>query len=314
MTVVPILAGVIGLTLGFIVKRLQDFNAMSIWVWPLMFLAGAAPCLVAYTTLHPGAAVDVAEVAAEKDSVQMHVPPNHSLMVTAVLTEESDEPGTDKTHYNLKVKGTGWEVSADGTMKRESASGGTKIDALGQQGIEEIGGKRGSKLGEDLQDRHDLKESGDVTVTVTNWQGLAVEKLILEVVPSPPSDVLMWSYTVIITLLALVLGVRDNAERLASDLAFLCLWGVYMRDGVTPLDDWQEVGLALVPAALTGWLAVAGLEYLVINYFHSRAQAAEAAELAEEPEAEQVEPEPSPRRRGGAAARRRAAQSGESDQ
>ena len=87
-----------------------------------------------------------------------------------------------------------------------------------------------------------------------------------------------------------------------------------MRDGVTPLDDWQEVGLALVPAALTGWLAVAGLEYLVINYFHSRAQAAEAAELAEEPEAEQVEPEPSPRRRGGAAARRRAAQSGESDQ
>ncbi|HCH65305.1 MAG TPA: hypothetical protein DFR83_21040 [Deltaproteobacteria bacterium] len=313
MTVVPILAGVIGLTLGFAVKRLQDFNAMSIWVWPLMLLAGAAPCLVAYSTLHPGAAVDVAEVVAEKDSVELHVPPDHSLMVTAVLTEESDEPGTDKTHYNLKIKGVGWEVSADGTMKRESATGGAKIDALGQQGIEEIGGKRGSKLGEDLQDRHDLRESGDVTVTVTNWQGLAVEKLLLEVVPSPPSDVVMWSFTVLVTILGLVLGVRDNAERLASDLAFLCLWGVYMRDGVTPLDDWQEVGLALVPAALTGWLGVAAIEYLVINYFHSRAQAAEAEEEAAAPEQEAVVEEPTPRRRGGAAARRRALQDGSSD-
>ena len=165
----------------------------------------------------------------------------------------------------------------------------------------------GSKLGEDLQDRHDLTQSGDVTVTVTNWQGKAVEKLILEVVPSPPSDVITWSYTVIITILCLILGVRDNAERLASDLAFLCLWGVYMRDGVTPLDDWQEVGLALVPAALTGWLGVAAIEYLVINYFHSRAQAAEAQEEEEEPEVVDDAPEPV-RRRGGAAARRRAAQ------
>lgn len=307
MLVVLIIAGVVGLTLGFVVKRLRDFNAMSLWVWPLMLLAGALPSYVAYSALHPGDVAATAEVFGEKDSVQLQVPPDHSLMVTAVLTEESDEPETDKTHYNLKVKGTGWEVSADGTMKRESATGGSKIDALGQQGIEEIGGKRGSKLGEDLQDRHDLKESGDVTVTVTNWQGKAVEKLILEIVPSPPSDVITWSYTVMITIFCLVLGVRDNAERLASDLAFLCLWGVYMRDGVTPLDDWQEVGLALVPAALTGWLGVAALEYGVINYFHSRALAAEALEEAEEPEVVEEESEPV-RRRGGAAARRRAAQ------
>lgn len=308
MLVVLILAGIIGLTLGFVVKRLRDFNAMSFWVWPLMLLAGAAPSFVAYTTLHPGEVVATAEVAAEKDEVQLHIPANHSVMVTAVLTEESEEPENDKTHYNLKIKGQGWETSADGTMKRESASGGNKIDALGQSGIEEVGGKRGSKLGEDLQDRHDLNYEGDVTVTVTNWQGGAAEKLILEVVPSPPSDVVMWGYTVLITILALILGVRDDAERLASDLAFLCLWGVFMRDGVTPLDDWQEVGLALVPAALTGWLGVAGIEYLVINYFHSRALAAEAAEAPEEEVV--VEEAAAPvRRRGGAAARRRATQS-----
>jgi len=312
--VIVILSGVIGLTLGFAVKRLQDFKALSIWVWPLMLLSAASPSIVAYTALHPGEVVDTAEVAAEGDVVKLQVPPNHSLMVTAVLTEESDEPGTDKTHYNLKVKGDGWESSADGTMKRESAKGGSKIDALGQSGIEEIGGKRGSKLGEDLQDRHDLSSDGEVTVTVTNWQGQAVEKLILEAVPSPPSGIVLWSYTVLVTILALVLGVRDNAERLASDLAFLCLWGVFMRDGVTPLDDWQEVGLALMPAALTGWLGVAAIEYLVINYFHSRSQALEEAEAEEAAvELEAVQDEPKTRRKGGAAARRRAAREDDPD-
>jgi len=309
--VILILAGVIGLTLGFVVKRLQDFNAMSIWVWPLMLASAVGPAFVAWMALNPGEVASTAEVKAEKDVVQMHVPPGHSLMVTAVLTEESDEPETDKTHYALKIKGQGWETSADGTMKRESATGGNKIDALGQSGIEEMGGKRGSKLGEDLQDRHDLSRDGDVTVTVTNWQGLAVEKLVLEVVPSPPSDIVMWAYTALVTFFALILGVRDNAERLASDLAFLCLWGVFMRDGVTPLDDWQEVGLALVPAALTGWLGVAGLEYLVINYFHSRALAAEEAESEAAETPQEVEAEAPKKRRGGAAARRRAAQQDE---
>lgn len=308
MLVILIIAGIVGLTLGFAVKRLQDFNALSIWVWPLMLMSAAAPSVVAYTALHPGAVVDSAEVRAEKDSVTLNVPANHSLMVTAVLTEESDEPETDKTHYNLQIKGKGWETSADGTMKRETASGGNKIDALGQQGIEEVGGKRGSKLGEDLQDRHDLAHEGEVTVSVTNWQGKAAEKLILEIVPSPPAAPIMWGYTVLVTILGLILGVRDNAERLASDLAFLCLWGVFMRDGVTPLDDWQEVGLALLPAALTGWLGVAGLEYLVINYFHSRAQAAEAAAAEEAAPEKEVEEEKPTQRRGGAAARRRAAQ------
>ncbi len=311
MLVIFILSGVIGLTLGFVVKRLLDFKALSIWVWPLMVLAGAAPVYVAHSTLNPGEVVDTAEVAAEKDSVQLTIPEGHSLMVTAVLGEESEEPETEKTHYNLKIKGKGWETSADGTMKRETASGGNKIDALGQQGIEEIGGKRGSKFGEDLQDRHDLSHAGDVTVTVTNWQGKAAEKLILEVVPSPPSDLIMWSYSAVVILLSLVLAVRDNAERLASDLALLCMWGVFMRDGVTPLDDWQEVGLALLPAALTAWLGVAGLEYLVINYFASRAQAAEQAAEAEAAPEEEVEAE-STTRRGGAAARRRAAQSSDS--
>ena len=102
---------------------------------------------------------------------------------------------------------------------------------------------------------------------------------------------------------------RDTAERLASDLAFLSLWAVFLRDGVTPLDDVRGVIFALAPAAIIGWLGVAALEYVVINFFHSRAQAAEKdAEEAAAVEAQAIQKAEAPKRRRGAAARRRAAQ------
>ncbi len=308
MLVHLVLALVIGLTLGFIIKRLRDLNALSIWVWPLMVVSAIAPSYVAFNVLNPGQPVATAEVRAEKDAVQLTIPPNHSIMVTAVLTEESEEPGTDKTAYNLHIQGKGWEESGAGTMKRESAKGGTQIDAMGDQGIQETGGTRRGKIGEDLQDRFDLDRDGDVTVTVTNWQGTAAERLILEVVPSPPSDVVMWAFATVVILFSLVLEVKSNAERLASDLSFLALWAVFLRDGVTPLDDVQGVAFALMPAALISWLGVAGLEYLVVNFMQNRGNPKDAPEP--EAPAEASEPEKTVPRRG-AAARRRAAQQGE---
>lgn len=304
------LAAVVGLTLGFVVKRLRDLNALSVWVWPLMVAAAIAPIAVSYLVLNPGAPVDTAEVAAEKDQVSLTIPPGHSIMVTAVLTEETDEPGNDKTHYNLQIRGKGWEESADGTMKRESAKGGVEIDAMGDEAITETGGTRKGKWGEDLQDRVDLGRDGEATVTVTNWQGTAAEKLVLEVVPSPPADWMMWGYAALITFLSLILTVRDNAERLASDLAFLALWAVFLRDGVTPNDDVQGVVLALVPAALTAWLGVAAVEYLVIQYFTRGTDTDDAEGDAPAAEAKPVEAAPAAptKRRGGAAARRRAQQ------
>jgi hypothetical protein len=39
-----------------------------------------------------------------------------------------------------------------------------------------------------------------------------------------------------------------------------------LRDGVTPLDDWQQVGKAMLPALLVGFLAVAGLSYVLMKF------------------------------------------------
>lgn len=313
LLVVVVLVLVIGLNLGFVVKRLRDFNALSIFVWPLLIAAAIAPTYVTFMVLNPGEPVQTVEVSAEGDIVELSIPENHSIMVTAVLTEDTDEPGNDKVDYNLRLKGQGWEQSFDETIKRDAGSGGPDVDAMDDQRIEDVGPRRGS-LRENLQDRIDLKQFGDITVEVTNWSGKAAEKFVLTVVPAPPSDVAMWGFTVLITILSLILGVKDNAERLASDLAFLALWAVFLRDGVTPLDDVRGVVFALVPAALVGWLGVAGIEYLVINFFHSRAQAAEKEAEAAAAEVEEARPEEeAPKRRKGAAARRRAAQQGQDD-
>ncbi len=303
-----VIAGVSLLTLGSLVKRLRDLNAMTPVLIPFMLLAAASPAYVAHAVLNPGAVVDTAEVSGIDQKVELDVPEGHSVMITAQLSELSEEelkePGAEKTVYYLNFQGDGWEDAADGTMQRESAGGGPDIDLNGGEGISESGRRRPGKWGEDIQDRADLKGAGKTTVTVTNWQGKAVEKLVLEVVPAPPPAALTWGLVVLVTLVGLFYEVRDNAERAASDLAFLALWGVFLRDGVTPLDDFDQVAWALAPAALLGWGAVAAIAYGGVKFFAPKDE-------PEEAEAPEPEPEPAPsassrRRRGGAAARRAA--------
>ncbi len=300
-----VIAGVVLLTLGSLVKRLRDLNALNPVLFPFMLLAAASPAFVANAVLHPGAVVDSAEVGVIDEVVELNVPEGHSIMITAQLAEmteaELEEPGAEKTIYYLNIQGKGWEDAVDGTMQRESAGGGPDIDLAGGEGISEAGRRRAGKWGEDIQDRADVKGSGPVQVTVTNWQGAAVEKLLLEVVPAPPPAVFTWGVVVLVTLVGLFFEVRDNAERLSSDLAFLALWGVFLRDGVTPLDSYDRIAMALAPAALLGWGAVAALAYGAIKVFTPKPEPEEELEAEDEPEPESSTPT---RRRGGAAARR----------
>jgi hypothetical protein len=310
-----VIAGVSILTLGSLIKRLMDLNAMNPVLIPFMLLAAASPGYVAYAVLNPGPAVATAEVSGIDQSVKLDVPEDHSLMITATLAElteeERKEPGGEKTVYYLNIQGQGWEDAADGTMQSESAGGGPDIDLAGGQGISESGRRRPGKWGEDIQDRADLKGSGPVEVSVTNWQGRAVEKLVLEVVPAPPPAAATWAVVVLVTLVGLFYEVRDNAERLSSDLAFLALWGVFLRDGVTPLDDFDQVAWAMAPAALLGWGAVAAVAYGAIRFFSPSPEPAEAPEP--EPEPEEAQDQTTRRRRGGAAARRAAREAGQDD-
>jgi hypothetical protein len=294
MVAAGIIVLVVVLTIGALIKRLMDLHALHPLVWPLCALAAAIPAWVSYTVLVPGEPLASAELRGLHEKVELEIPEGSALMVTARLAEPPLEPDpeSEKTAYNLNVSGSGWEDALNGTIKRKTAKEGQTIDPLGRASIREEGKRRSGGIGEDLQDRHDLSGGGKSTIEVTNWAGGAAEVLVLEVVPAPPPAGLLWGAVAVITLLAGALEVKKGAERLASDLAFLASWGIFLRDGVTPLDDFQEVGLALAPAGLVGWGAVAGLTYLAIKMTAAPEPEMPASKKGESPKP--VAPPPAP--------------------
>ena len=278
-----IITAVVAVSLGSLVKHLLDLNALHPTVVPLMLLAGALPGVVCWQVLEPGEPVASYEVKALHDELSLELPEGTAIMVTAELGEEPLEPdaNSQKTAYALNVRGKGWEDSLTGTIKRETTPDGPDIDPGGEKAIRGEGRRRAGRLGEDLQDRHDVSGAGAATLEVTNWSGTAASRLVLEVVRAPIRGAYLWAAVVLLTLVGLGVELRKNAESFASWLAFLSSWAVFLRDGVTPLDDWQEVGLALAPAALFGFGGVSALTYVTMKVLSLM-----------NPEAETAAPEP----------------------
>jgi hypothetical protein len=120
---------------------------------------------------------------------------------------------------------------------------------------------------------------GPTTVSVANWEPKdgrgAAEKLEFQIYQAPPSRELLWGAAGFVTLLCFFLEIRNGCDRVSNDVAFLMVWAVALRDGVTPLDDWQQIGKAMLPALLVGFLAVAGISYVLTKVANSRAAAKE---------------------------------------
>ena len=120
----------------------------------------------------------------------------------------------------------------------------------------------------------------------------------LDVVKGPPPAALIWGLAILISLIGVFGEVRYAADRIAGDIGVLAMWAVFLRDGVTPLDDFQGVAKSLLPAAFLGWGAAGGLAWLGVKYVVSREKAeeseAEAAPEAKAEEAEEAEETPEP--------------------
>jgi hypothetical protein len=290
-----IIGGVTVLILGSLVKRMMELRALPLLLWPVLLVAGASPAMVAYDVLHPRPVVDAEGnilatqlASAEGDELTFEVPEagEYSVMVTAHLREyDPDEPAGEKTSYALGIRGKGWKQSEDDVIRRDTAGSGPDVALTEGEGISQSGTRRGT-FGEDLQDRFELRGSGLTIIDITNWDPAgekkgAAEALEFQIFHAPPSREILWGLAGFMTLICFGLEIRCGCERVSHDVAFLMVWAVALRDGVTPLDDWQQIGSAMLPALLVGFLGVAGISYVLMKYVKFRPPATEDGENGE---------------------------------
>jgi len=272
---VLVVAGVILLVLVPAFRRMLDLQKVPLLAWPVMLCAGALPSYMAYTVLNPGEIYDKAEVRAYKDTFEVDIPAEgHALMVTALLGPESEDVGADKTAYTIRYEMGGEEHRAVGTVRRKSGDDSIEVDIDVGETVRERGKRRSGGLGEDLQDRFDLEgPGGKLTGTVVNWEGAAAQVLFIEVIKAPPPATWLWLMAIAISAGAIIVESWFAADKFTGDIGFLAMYGVFLRDGVTPLDTYQGVGMAVLPAAIVGWFMVAGLGFLVTKYVQSKGSA-----------------------------------------
>lgn len=263
-----VVVGVILLVLIPAIRRMFDLPKIPILAWPVMLMAGGFPAFMAYTVLNPGEVYDTAEVRAYKDKFSVEVPgEGYALMVTALLGPEREDIPSDKTSYTIRYELDNQEHRMVGTIRRKSGDDSIDVNIDGGEAVRQTGRRRSGGLGEDLQDRFDLAGSGGTMEGfVANWEGQAATVLILEVVKAPPPSSLLWLIALGICVFAIAVEAGFGAEKFTGDIGFLALYAVFLRDGVTPLDTYKGVGLAVLPAAIVGWVLVAGIAFLVVKY------------------------------------------------
>jgi hypothetical protein len=275
-----VVAAVIVMIFFSTIRRMLDLKSIPFIMWPVLLLAAAMPSHMAYTVLNPGEIFDKAEVRAQKDTFTLEVPADgeYALMVTALLGPEVEDGQTDKTAYTMRLELSGEEHRVTGTIRRDSGSNDVEVDVeSGNSSVREHGRRRSGGLGEDLQDRFDIAGSGaTLKGTVTNWKGAAAQVLFLEIVKAPPKASLLWAIALSISLVSVLIEAKYVVTEFAGNIGLLTMYAVFLRDGVTPLDTYQGVGLAVLPAAIVGLLLVGVAGQLATKYAQSKRRQAEA--------------------------------------
>lgn len=277
---VLLLSVIIGVIAVPAIQRLFDLKKVPPLSVLVVLAAMACPVYVASTVLDPGTSLQTDSVKAQKDKVEMTLPEGHSLMVTAELSEDED---LGKTSYALRVKGDKWAQNLTGTVKRSGSSGGPDVDVVDGEGIS-TGTRRSGSVGEDLQERYDIKGSGAVEITVTNYNGGAATSLILDIVKGPPPVPVLWGFAALIAILGLYLELKKGCERFSGDMATLACYGALLpQSGITPLDNIRGIAFAGLGAILLGQGAVQAIAWVGNKYLSSLEKAAEPPPEPEEP-------------------------------
>ncbi|MGB0637927.1 MAG: hypothetical protein ACPGTU_01260 [Myxococcota bacterium] len=257
------------------IHRMLDLVKIPLLAWPVMLMAGLMPSFMAYTVLNPGTVYDKAEVRGDDDKFELDIPTDgdYAVMITAMLGEEDEDRPTDKTAFTIRYERGGDEFTIAETIRRKSGDDAIDVELEQGETVRERGKLRSGTIGEKLQYREDIKGKGSkLRGEVTNWQGEAAQVLFIEVVKAPPKQSLLWMIALGICALAILTEAKFGADKFTGDIGFLTMYGVFLRDGVTPLDTYQGVGMAVLPAAIVGFFGVAGIGFLVTKSVRSKAK------------------------------------------
>lgn len=260
-----VIAAIIIAILGPTIKRASDLADPPYSAIPFALMAAAMPVVMAYMVLNPSPPVDEADLSPLATEVIVQAPPGHALLVTANLTEDPKGPQAGKSSYALALSGKGWASKATGEVRRkvEQDDDAVDVDVLDGEQLTESGRRRVGKWGEDLEERFNLKGEGPVKIELTNFDGDAASGLHIKVIKAPPPAWVLWPIALTLGAIGLNIELRRGPTQLGGDIAFLALYGVFLRDGVTPADSFQKVAFAAFPAAVVGWGVFASIGYLV---------------------------------------------------
>lgn len=239
--------------------------------WPLLLLAAAMPIYVGWRVLYPGEPVDTAWIEGEEGTAELTVPEGYSLMATAELGELEDPDTTDlddlRTHYVLEIDGEGWGEHVTGKIRRESSGGGPEVSPDGRSAIRGTERRGVGAWGQRIQDRFELRGTGEISVDVYNWQGQAAERIRLDVVRGPPPLAPLVVLTVVLGLVAVFADVRLGADRISADIGFLTFAGLFLTDGVTPQGDLRSLIFNVSAALLVGGLSFGAVATIAEKIF-----------------------------------------------
>ncbi len=258
------------------IYRMRGAAKVPAFFWFSLICATAMPFWIGWNVNYPAvSSVSETILAAEKDVVRLELPENHSLMVTAVLSDDPivpSDPQSYKTDYTILIKGSDnnktWEQRITGAMERKSDSKEkVKIkDVKGQKISGSADNNRTVGLSENVQDRFELKHAGKIKMEVTNYQGKAIQGLKVSVVSSPPPSLLLWGLAILFSGLGVYYESWRNCDKVAGDLGFLVFYALFLTEGVAPLDGMKGMFFAALPAFFMGYAPVAGLAYLATKF------------------------------------------------
>jgi hypothetical protein len=260
-----VVAVVIGVVIVPAVLRLRNFSKLPIATWPSLVLATAAPIVMTWNLLMPPPPTMTVDMSGTGGKADLTVPPGqHSVLVTGILSDD-DDAGANKTDYSIKFTGPGWFQQENGAVKRK-ADNSLDIDELGGEAARGSTKTRGgSRWGEDLQERFDFEGAGDVKAELTLWNGKAASAIELAIIPSPIPTLVLVALAVLLTCVGLWIEVRHKVDRFARDLGILTFYAVFLRHGTTPVDAFQGVLSAILPAFLIGEGIPGGIAWLLMR-------------------------------------------------